>query len=317
MASSGSVNFSITRNDLVNAAAIEAKVVPIGHTLTADVQAHIIQSLNMLVKQWQGTADFAPGLKVWTRRRATLFLQKDTHKYNLGPSGDHATESYIETSLTANSAATDTTLTVDSITGISSGDNIGIVMDSGKIHWDTVNGAPSGSTVTITTGMEALASNGKAVYAYTTKVRRPVKILTATLIDSDGEEIALTEMDLLDYEYISNKTEDGTPLKYFYEAQRTNGALYTDVEPDDVTEHINFTYLSDIEDFDTATDSPDYPAEWYRALKFNLALEICSAFDKDPSQVLIANAQNSLSIAQNLYPNNSNSQDYFQPDLYC
>jgi len=313
MASSGSVNFTVTRKEIVEDAAFAVGIKRLNQALHGGVDKQITRALNLMVKQWQGTADFAPGLKVWTRRRATLFLQKDQHQYGLGPSGDHATESFVTTTLTAQVAALGTTLTVDSITGIASADNIGVVLDDGTIHWDIVNGAPSGSSVVITTGVASVASANQKVYAYTTKMRRPIDLVTANLRNSESEDTPMPFMDILEYEAIVNKSSDGTPIRVFFEGQRTDSQLYTDSDPDDVTKQISMVYLSDIEDFDTATDNADYPVEWFRALKFNLAIEIAPGFHRVVSPELALLASTSLSIAQNLYP--ATTSEYFQPGI--
>ena len=72
------------------------------------------------------------------------------------------------TTLTANGSGGNTTITVASITGIASGDIIGIKLDTGLYHFTTVNGAPAGSTVTLTAalpGSGVVATSGNAVVA--------------------------------------------------------------------------------------------------------------------------------------------------------
>jgi hypothetical protein len=63
--------------------------------------------------------------------------------------------SVLTTTLTAASPATDTTLTVASITGFSDTDPISVKLDSGILHDTTVSGAPSGSTITMAAGIPA------------------------------------------------------------------------------------------------------------------------------------------------------------------
>jgi hypothetical protein len=312
MATSGSVDYTVTRSDIVSGAAEDAGILAVGQTLESGVESRIVSRLNLLVKQWQGTNDYAPGLKVWTRRRATVFLQANKNQYALGPTGDHATDAYVTTTLTAESLSTDTTLTVSSIAGISSGDFAGIVMDDGTLYWDVVSGAPSGSTVTITTGVPSTASSGSRCFFYTTKMRRPIDILTANLRNADNEDVPLGMMDLYQYESIGSKTADGDPCNIFYEAQLINGQMYTDYEPSNVNKVIRLVYLSDVEDLDATSDNFDYPSPWYRALRSNLGLEVCAAFDREPSQQLREIAATSLAIAKNLNP--ETCSDYFEPD---
>lgn len=313
MATSGSVDFSVSRDDIIRDALESIGFLSPLETIDAADITTAARKLNMIVKQWQGAGDFSRGLKLWARKRATVFLQKNQSSYSLGPTGDHASATTVSTTLTANAATSATSLAVASITGIVSGDNIGVVLDSGSIHWTTVNGAPSGTTVVITTGLASAAASGKAVYTYTTKMRRPISIISATLRSSSNIDSPMEPMLVTDYEAISNKTADGTPYFYYYEAQLANGVIYLDIEPSDVTSRIKLVYLSAIEDFDAAADTPDYPQEWFRALSAQLAIDLCPSYKIVVSQELKLIRDESLAIAQNANPETSNL--YFQPGL--
>ena len=73
-----------------------------------------------------------------------------------------------DTTLSANASGGATTITVASIANIASGDVIGIKLNTGLYHFTTVNGAPSGSTVTLTAaipGSGVVANSGNAVVA--------------------------------------------------------------------------------------------------------------------------------------------------------
>jgi hypothetical protein len=59
-----------------------------------------------------------------------------------------------------------------------------------------------------------------------------------------------------------------------YEATLTNGTLYLNSEPSDVTKVIRVVFLGTLEDFDAISDTPDYPQEWFRPLKFQLAVDL-------------------------------------------
>lgn len=292
---------------------MDAGILGEGDTPSADQISVSARKLNGIVKQWMGRSDFAPGLKVWSRSRATVFLQKNQGSYSLGPSGDHATTSYTRTTLTAAAAASATSLTVASITDISASDYIGIELDDGTLHWDTVNGSPSGSTVTITTGLAYAAASGRYVYAYTTKITRPIEILTASLRDSDLNDTPLEIMSLYDYEAIGDKTADGTPSAVFYEYGLTNGTLFTDVEPDDVTSQIRIVYLRPLEDFDASTDEPDYPQGWYRALQAQLTIDLCVAYSRPVSEELKLLRDEALMMAQSQFAETTDI--YFQPGV--
>jgi hypothetical protein len=300
MARSGSVDFSDTKQSIIDDAAAAIGVRPISGVLGADDNALFGRILNRLIKQYQGRADFAPGMKEWTRRRATVFLQKGQVEYALGPTGDHAADDYVDTTLTA--VASSTTLTVGSIVGISANDHIGVVLNTGYFHWTTVNGAPSGNTVTLTTGVPSPAASGQPVYAYTTKMRRPIDLLTAVRREDETD----TPLDILasveKYDEIIDKFGEGTVDKVYLEGQLDNATLFVHHSPDDVTKLIKLTYMSPIEDFDGASNSPDYPAEINRALVFSLAVDAAPSYGRTVSQDLKDLKVESVTIAQNLYP---------------
>ena len=274
MASSGSVDFTINRDQILEGAYQVIGVLAQGQTMTAQHISDGSLWLNMVVKQWQGMADFAPGLKVWSRKRGYMFLQYHQHEYSLGPSGDHATSTYYQTTISSAEAAGQTTISVTSTTSMTAADKIGIVMNSGGIHWSTISSTGAGPVVVIADALAGAAAAGNVVFWYTTKMRRPIQILTAELRYVNGSVTQDTPIDMLSldqYESIAVKNTQGTPTAVFYEAQLTNGVLYTNAEPVQYDRVIRFVFLSNIEDFDSATDTPDYPQEYLLALVMETA----------------------------------------------
>jgi hypothetical protein len=73
-----------------------------------------------------------------------------------------------DTTLSANASGGATTITVADASAIANGDIIGVKLNTGLYHFTTVNGAPSGSTVTLTAaipGSGVVANSGNAVVA--------------------------------------------------------------------------------------------------------------------------------------------------------
>jgi hypothetical protein len=311
--SSGSVDFSVNRNEIIGGALRAARI--LGKDQTPDA-SHITtgaEALNMIVKQWQAKADFAPGLKVWSRKTAYLFLQSGEHQYDLGPSGDHWTTSYSTTTTSAAKAASATALTLATAIGANS-DNIGIELSDGSIGWTTISSGGGTTSPTLAANSLGAASSGARVFTYTSKARRPLEALTVVLRDTDGQDVTLFPMSLDAFESIPDKTSEGTAEYFLYEPMLTNGRISFDREPDDVTKVVRVIFLGTLEDFDAATDTPDYPQEWFRALKFQLAMDLWSEYkDGDPPGLLKVQRDESLSIAQNTNPETSDV--YFQPGL--
>jgi hypothetical protein len=317
MATSGTVTYSVTELDIITDALENCGVYASNETIRSEDVDLCRRKLNLIYKQWNSQTDFAPGLKMWTRRRATMFLQKDQSIYSLGPSGDNATESYVETSLTANAANGASTLTVASVTGMTSGDFVGVKLNTGTIHWTTINGTPSFPTITLTAVTTGAAASGNPVFTYTTKMRRPFEILSAQIKNSD-DVYSFVSVEMLLNEYESNgvRNSQGTPQELYFEAQRTNAKVYLDVEPDNTSSVLTMVYTSYIEDTSATTDQVDFPAEWFKPLAWQLTLDICPAYMKPVTTEMKGTRDECLRIAQRAYP--QQSHDYFmaEPDMY-
>src|SRR5438105_3872975 len=101
MTTSNSANFTVNRNQIINLAGLGSGVLGIGRVASYEDTQTASQLLNLITKQWMGKSDFAPGLKIWTRKRAFLFPELGENQYSLGSSGDYATASYSQTTTDA------------------------------------------------------------------------------------------------------------------------------------------------------------------------------------------------------------------------
>src|SRR6185312_5647019 len=169
--------------------------------------------LNMLVKALNAT-----GLHIWTETEATLFLQPNQVAYTLGGSTtDHATESFTATTLSASTASSATTITVTSTAGFAASYKVGVVLDSGSIFWTTESGAPSGSTITLASGLTGAASAGNAVYVYQTDIIRPLRVVSGRRFTFSGSlDTPMIMYARIDYRNLPNKTNTGTITTFFY-----------------------------------------------------------------------------------------------------
>lgn len=312
MSTSGSFDYSVTATNVLTEALEIIGVLAVGQTIDSNDQTTCLRSLNMMVKQWSGNFDFAPGLKAFSRKRGFVFLQSGQGSYSLGPSGDNATLTYIKTTLSTDEALGSTSLSLTSTTGMAASDKIGIVQNDGSIHWTTISGTP-GAPTTIATGLASAASSGNVVFTYTTKLIRPLYIEEAVLRDVDGNDSSLDPMTLGQYENIAVKTADGQPGYYYYENSLTNGTLYLDYEPSDATKVIRLTFMAPAEDYDAAANDIAYPQEWYSAISYGLAKLISPKFESKWTELMESNYQTALAMARSSYAENSDM--FFQPGI--
>ena len=315
MSTSGITSYSCTELEIVTAILSKLGVKESGQALDAEDVQTVRRNLNMIYKQWTAQADFAPGLKMWTRRRAYLFLQKGQTAYSIGPSGDEcAAESYVSTTLSA--AAGASTLLVTSAAGISGGMRIGVLLSTGYMQWTTASSVVS-TTITLAVALTSAAAQGAVVYAYTTKPVRPFEILTAVNRDSAGNDTPMDpNLSLDEYELIPTKTVLGTAARIYFENRKTYSKAYLDASPDDLTRVIRFVFFSQIEDTTAQTDDVDFPSEWFRALVGQGTLDSALDFNKSTTPDMKLFRDEGLRMAQNAYP--STSVAYYQstPDTY-
>ena len=270
MAVSGSKDYSITRATIIEGALRKIGVYDSQESVSGDDTASATVALNLMVKEW-----VARGIDIWLRDDITLFLQPDQQTYLLGTA--NATLSHVETTLSSSAASGATALSMVSTAGMAASDNIGIKVDDNTIHWDTIVSVDTSTTLTLTTGLDDTAASGKKVYAYTTTAGRPQKIVYAYRRDKNDYDTEVSIIGEKEYKRQSNKGSDGPPVEIYYQPTLTTGILH--VWPVDGGANwdkliLSCHFLPD--DFDSASDNPQFPIEWGNALTWGLAAELAS-----------------------------------------
>lgn len=277
MATSGTVSFNFNRNQIILAAMRKIKVISSGETPSAQLVQDFSDQLNTFVKSLDAT-----GLHLWTETEATLFLQANQVSYSLGGSTDNATETYTATTVATAVVAGASTVVVASVTGIATTYNIGIVLNSGVIFWTTVNGAPVGSTVTLTAVTTDSAAVGNPVYVYQTRIVRPLRVLSARRYNFQSAlDTQMITLSRIDYRNMPNKTNTGVPTQWFYDPRggtNATGQFFVWPAPANSTDAVKFTWMRPIQDFLTSANSPDLPQEWLDPLVWNLAYRMAPEF---------------------------------------
>lgn len=316
---SGAYTFSVTRDDIIRHAMMDIGALEPYEAPTAIEVTDCAFKLNMLVKQWMGDTDFAPGMKVWTRKRADLFLDTTKYTYQVGQTGDNwidstaglqYPQSYGQTTLTANVALNGVLLPVASTTQCNIGDYVGILLGS-NWFWTRITAINPGVSISIpASGLPSAGLSTALVVNYTTKAIRPVKLITAVLRDIYSNDTPLSTLTVERYESLPTKTmptNSGDPTALLYESQYTqqspNGQIYLDVgSPQDVTKHIHAVYLAPVQDFLNPGDAPDYPQQWFLPLVLQLGKLIAPAFSCAWTKELEESRLEALSIARQADP---------------
>lgn len=322
MATSGSYNFLVTAAEVYTAALEDLHVISPGGTVTSAQSTMCLSRLNMIAKQWQGTADMSAGLKIFSRKRVHLFLVKAQNQYLIGPASTdgNATTQYGRTTLSASAAAAATSLSITSnndattfpgsTSTMADSDYIGIQLDDGTLQWTTITGTPS-TTANINTALSSAASSGNYVWWYTSKAQRLVHVESAVLRDSNYDDMPLSVFRTArDYEQgIPSKYADGTPVAILIEPLILNTRITCDSQPTNVTDTIVLTGLYPSEDYDSTSNDIAFPQEWYLPLKWELMFQLPSFGRRWTPEMKEARSQ-ALAIAKQL--NAEVCTDYFQ-----
>ena len=266
MAVSGTNTFSLTRNQIINRAFSILGVRTRGRIPTSDEVNDASDVLNMMVKNWK-----TKGQYLWKTIEGTLFLVVGQEKYKIDGSTANATETFTQTTTTADAASGASSVDVTSATGFVVGYFVGIAQDDNTIHWTTV-ASISTLTITLDDNLTAAATSGAKVYVYQTKINRPEKINSCRLrYDDDLTDVSMAQISRETYFDYSNKFSQGKPNNYFYDKQLAFGDVYIYPTPDDATDTVKFTFEKQFFDFSSAVDSPDFPVEWLLPIATNLA----------------------------------------------
>lgn len=278
MATSGSTNFNLTRNDIIKDALILLGAVGSEETVdSADIDV-ASRVLNSMVKAWQGQ-----GIHLWGHQEASLFVTKGTESYSLDgtASSADASNSVVTTTLSADEAAAQTVLSVTSSTGMTASDVVLIELDDGTYEDTTIVSVDSSTQITVTNALTSAAASGNNIYTFTTRMGRPLDIHSVRLRSDSGNDRILNKISREEYFGLPDKTSQGQPVSFFYDPQLTTGKLYLWPNPDAIDYFLKMTYSRSIEDFDAAGDNPDFPQEWLEAITYNLAVRLAPMFGKD------------------------------------
>lgn len=330
---SGSYTFSVTRDDIIRDAMLDICALDPHEWPTAQEITDCARRLNMIVKQHMGRLDRSPGLKVWTRKRAALFLGNTKRVYNLGQTGDHWVDSttglsypnlYGQTTLTAAAVQGATVLQVASTQSLNVNDYLGIMINA-DIFWTKIAAIGLNSVTIPAPGIPAGTVANSYVWNYTKKAVRPLDMITTRLRDIYANDTPLRiirtveEYDALPTVASPSNIADPTSIMYEsqFKSQTPNGQLYLDVYgAQDITKHLECTFLAPTEDMLSPGDAPDYPQQWYLPLVKLLGKEIAPMFECVWTADLESSLNASLPIAEQADP--EVSDDYFQvnPDPY-
>jgi len=117
---------------------------------------------------------------------------------------------------------------------------------------------------------------------YTLNTPKPLKVIQAWYRNTASNvDVPMRVITRDEYNRLGNKSSTGTPIQVYYEPRRDDGVLHVFPTPsatDAANVSIYIVYQAPFDDFDQATDTPDFPQEWYDAVTYGLATRLAPEY---------------------------------------
>lgn len=307
---SNSFDFAYTAEDLVTDALRKIAILRAEERPTAQAMADGIRTLELLLK------NMSAQYNLWRLEEATMFTEvgRDIYRLTGDSTGERAVSEFVQTALSADASSGATTISVDSISGISDTDVIGIRIDASLIHWTTVSGAPTGGDITLTDALPGDAPDGAVVYAYSPSniIVRPLRIeqVRRRIQQQDTE---VYELSRDDYFVLPNKLTQSIITQWYYDPGRDSGTFYAWPTESTVDTLFMFTYVRPLMDVDAQTNQLDLPQEWWLGVMYSLAVTIAPDYGKTVTPEISFSYNKFLEMLE-AWDSETASAD-FQPDF--
>ena len=147
--------------------------------------------------------------------------------------------------------------------------------------------------------VKALEAEGMPLWAITTTTITPVANQTSYTIATpkllkpiqawnrqtySNVDIPMRLISRQEYNILGNKSTTGNPIQMYFQPNRDDTTVYLFPTPDSTSAGNNVIYIvaqRPFQDFDTATDTPDFPQEWYEAVLYGLAQRLAGLYNID------------------------------------
>lgn len=293
MATSGTQSISIISDRIIRLALRRMRKLVSGEEISADVIADCRESLNAMILEWQ-----SQGARLWKRKQIVLFLAPGQREYLMpGATTACLKSDLVSTTLSADALATDSTIDVTSATGIVDGQTVLLIVSPTEIFTTTVNGAPVGTTVTLTDSLSSDSSAGAAVHFLTPLADKPLRIEFCMHQDAAGNELMVHYKTREEYLRQTSKDSQGTPVLVYYNSDSVDGNLFVWPTGSVYGDRLNMDMMIGLDVFTTAADDADFPQEWFNCLAWGLSSELGPEFGVPDNRQQMLNGRASASLS--------------------
>lgn len=265
-------------------------------TINSTEEANALQVLNLIVKEWANQ-----GADIWLRDTMNLVLNtrtstRGTTKLWYTTNSDYLLFGFSACStLTADLAIGGTSITVDDASNFNSLNLIFIKLEDNSIHATTINGAPVGSTITLTAGPTVAANSGAVVYSCLPTSRflgTILQVLSASRYEpTDALKENFQESSLLskntpievigsdEYHSLSQRDQIGDPLYVYHVRKPTLSEFHIWPRVSSPTvDALELVVRYPVMDLDSTADNLYITPDAFNALAWDLAAQLASEY---------------------------------------
>lgn len=281
MTTSGVESYNPTLGNIISQALTHIGVIGLGDATPPRYYNFAKDVANVMIKSMQ-----TMGLNLWLKQDAFVFQVLNQQDYDLMATGTHACTDFVQTTSTAATALSATTIVLTSVTGMSTSDNIGIVLSTGVLFWTTITNINTGTlTVTVNNALTATTTSGTTVFTYAPAdaIGRVLDIQECNYRYNNGTERPMDRYSEKEFMEIPVKgsINPGTPVLFQFRRLEDKGQLGLWPVPTTTGDLLRIKYTRVVQDFVSVTDTMDFPPEWIECIILNLALRLAPVFDKE------------------------------------
>ena len=198
----------------------------------------------------------------------------------------------------------------------STGDRIGIELDSGARVWTNVVTVDSATQVSINDALPSDSAESNSVYTYATKITRPLRVLQTRFGETiTASEIPTEQWTRADYFDQPDKDSAGTIVNWYYTPTLTNGELYVWQVASSINQVLRFTYVEPIDIPLDIDDALDFPSEWFQPLRWAIASDLGPAYGISAQRQVIIDTKATTTLNEALDFDVDRSSMSLQPDF--
>ena len=151
---------------------------------------------------------------------------------------------------------------------------------------------------------------------------RPLQIMEGWSRDVNGIDTPLNPISRVDYDNLGNKNSTASvPVNFYFNptigsgVSASNSTVTFYPVPTDATRTIYFNVQRPLQDITTITDEFDFPAEWFEAIKWNLAASVAFKYRANENIVAYIQRLAKSSLEECMEYSQETTSVVFQPNF--